>query len=643
MKIAVDMPLKLRKNPRALLASLLALGIVGGASACSADEPATGDGGSWTVLTYSIADTDLEPFLMEDLDELGEVGGSDALNLVALVDRAEDYGDDPVLGLDGWSGARLLEVGEQSATVLEEMGDVNTGDPAVLAAFIERGIAEYPADNYALLISDHGASWPGVGGDESAEEDTLTLAELDEALGAGLAAAGVETLDLLGFDACLMATYEVASALAPHAQRLLASQELEPGHGWDYTALGVVADNGGATVDELGAAIIDGFEAQAEAEGTQTEITLSLVDLSQMADVDAALAEFTGALTESAAVAGPVIGRTLAQTLGFGRSPDPAEDSHMADLGILAGEIGVDALYASDTADNLVRAINDAVLYKVDGQATRGATGLSIYFPPTPELFLDEYRSLGDAGGWADFLLAFYGVGTELPVEQAVRFNGAEAVTMFDEDGLTIQGTVDEALIGAIAETYIRYGIALPDGSVTYLGNEPATAYDDGSGDLQGTFDLTEFVISDGEDSVSAYLDLAEESDGVISISAPMGYYAPGDVDGESYVDALLSLTADADSGDILSETYYSYKPGPGTYGQLSAKPTGIIVPERLHVLDDGTEEWLPVSDYGLYAKLSELSYDFVPLKSGTQLIIELWVVDFAGNADVVSALVEVP
>ncbi len=628
---------------RRALAALLAGGIVIGAAGCSADEPASADGGSWTVLTYSIADTDLEPYLMEDLDELGEAGGRDDLNLVALVDRAEDYGDDPVLGLEGWSGARLLEIGQRSATVLEEMGDVNTGDPAVLAEFIERGIAEYPAENYALLISDHGASWPGVGGDESADEDTLTLAELDEALGAGLAAAGIERLDLLGFDACLMATYEVASALAPHAQRLIASQELEPGHGWDYTALGIVSDADGVSADELGVAIIDGFEAQAKAEGTETEITLSLIDLTQMPEVDAALLDFTQVLGERAALAGPVVGRTLARTLGFGRSPDPAEDSHMTDLGILASEIGVDALYAAPAADALVRSINDAVLYKVEGQATRGATGLAIYFPPTPEHFLDEYRTLGDAGGWADFLLAFYGAGTELSADQAVRFNGSEAVTLFDEDGLTVQGTVDAALIGAIADSYIRYGVIEEDGSVTYIGQEPATPYDDGSGDVQGTYDLTKFMISDGEDSVSAYLQLTEESDGVISISAPMGYYAPGDVDGETYVDALLSLTADAESGDVLSETYYSYKPGPGTYGQLSVKPTGLIVPEMLSVLEDGTEEWISPAGSGLYARLADLSYDFVPLAPGTQLVIELWVVDFAGNSDVVSARVEVP
>lgn len=632
-----------RRATRVSLSLALALSLAVGVSACSAEEESAAEPGSWTILTYSIADTDLEPFLMEDLDELGEVGSDAALNLVALVDRAEDYGDDPVLGLDGWVGGQLLEIGQGEATVIEEMGELNTGDPGVLADFIERGITDYPAENYALLISDHGASWPGVGGDESADEDSLTLAELDEALATGLSAAGVEQLDLLGFDACLMATYEVASALAPHAQRLLASQELEPGHGWDYTALDVIAENGGATVDELGAAIIDGFEAQAKEQETQTEITLSLIDLTRMGEVDAALAEFTQNLIDQGAAAAPVVGRTLAQTLGFGRSPDPEEDSHMTDLGILAGEIGVDALYASDAADDLVRAVNDVVLYKVDGQATRGATGLSIYFPPTPELFVEDYRSLADAGGWAEFLLSYYGSATALPEEQQARFTSENAEVFFDDDGLTISGTFDPALFDTIAESYIRYGVVEDDGSVTFIGQEPAEVADDGSGLVVGVYDLTQLTISDGEDTVSAYLELGAETDGVFSISVPMGYYSPDDVDSESYQDALLSLTVDAASGDVLNEMYYSYKPSTGMYGQLAAKPDGIIVPEVLNVLDDGSEEWLATDDYGLYAKLADLSYDFPALPSGTQLFIELWVVDFAGNGQAVSALVEVP
>ena len=638
------MPPLARPRPSVLVAIIAAIGLVGGLGACAATSQPTAESGSWTVLSFSIADTDLEPYMMDDVAEMGSVDSNDALSIVALVDRADGYTDDDVLGVDDWVGGKLLELSDSNAEVLDDLGDVNTGDPAVLSEFITRGIQQYPADNYALIISDHGASWPGVGGDESADEDHLSLAELDEAIGSGLEGAGLDKLDLLGFDACLMATYEVASTLAPRADRLLASQELEPGHGWDYTALQSVVDNGGATVDELGAALIDGFEQQAKDQETDAEITLSLIDLTAMDSVDAALATFTGELIDRASGVSPAVGRSLAQTLGFGTNSDPEQDSFMSDLAILAGEIGVDALDVSDAADALVRSINDVVIDKVDGQATTGATGLSIYFPPTVEYFDADYNELGLDSGWSEFLAAYYGAGTDIPAENEAQFAEGDAEVFFDEDGLNITASFASAAEDNLAEAFIRYGVVETDESITFLGQEPAAIADDGSGQALGIFDLTMMTISDGEDTTGAYLDLTANDDfSVVTIDVPMGYYAPGDESGETYQDALLSLVTDGETGDVLSETYYSYNEQLGTYGALSTEPDGIIVPEQLNVLDDGTEEWFGTSDYGLFADLPGLEYNFETLESGTLVYIELFVIDFGGNRDVVSATVEIP
>ena len=81
------------------------------------------------------------------------------------------------------------------------------------------------------------SSWPGVGADGSSDNDQLTLAELHDGIASGLDSAKVGALDFLGFDACLMATYETASTLQDVANLMVASQELEPGYGWDYTSL----------------------------------------------------------------------------------------------------------------------------------------------------------------------------------------------------------------------------------------------------------------------------------------------------------------------------------------------------------------------------------------------------------------------
>jgi hypothetical protein len=614
------------------------------------DPPATdaplpaGDG--WTVLVYSIADTDLEPFLLEDVGEMGEVGSGSGLDIVGLVDRASDYSSDPVLGIDDWHGAKLLHIEQNVATDLVDLGDINTGDPQVLADFITTGIQNYPAEHYALIISDHGASWPGVGGDESQGGDGLDLAELNAGIAAGLAGAGVDQLDLLGFDACLMATYEVASSLAPLAHRLVASQELEPGHGWDYRALQVLIDDPLTDVDTLGTAIVDGFEAQAQEQGTDAEITLSLIDLDQMPLVDAALLEFTNVLSPRAGALGATIGSTREAVLSFGRSPDPTEDTQMVDLGILVSQIGVEALDVSPQADALVRAINDVVLHSVEGAATRGATGLSIYFPPQPEYLSPDYAAVASGASWKSFLDAYYAGGDAIPVDEQPEFENADGIAevFFDEDGLNISGVFDLAAQDNLSQATIDYGIVGDDGSITYIGSEPAAISDDGSGLALGIYDLTALTLTDGEDWTYAYLSLAyDEVNNIATVDVPMAYYASGDVAGETYQDVLLSLVVDGNTGDIISETYYAFDEAIGTYGELTADPAGLIFPELFLSTVDGTGEWIPATDIGLYADLPSLQYDLEALPSGTELYIELTVTDFGGNSDYVGAYVTIP
>ncbi len=604
-----------------------------------------GDGEGWTVLLYSIADTDLEPFLLADAAEMAEVGSQDGLNLVALVDRAESYSSEPLLNVPDWVGAKLLRV-EQGEMVEElDLGDLNTGDPATLASFIAEGIAANPAGRYSLIISDHGAAWPGVGGDESSDHDSLTVAELQQGISAGLAEAGVDKLDLLGFDACLMATYEVATSMTSVADRMLASQELEPGHGWDYTALQLLADDPSTTADALGSALIDGFEAQAAAEQTSSEITLSLIDLTQMGALDSALAGFTGQMTEVATDVGPLVGRTLASTLGFGVNPDPTQDTHMADLGMLVSQIGVDALFVSDAADGVSRALNDVVVDSVAGSTRQGATGLSIYFPPTGELFDPAYAEVTANGGWMDFLAAYYGAGAAIPVEEQPAFADPEggAVVTFDGDGVTVEASFDPALEENLSEATISYGIVEEDGTVTFFGEEPADLAFDGSGSVAAFYDLTILTMGDGEDSAPAYLTMTiDEESGTWSADVPLAYYAPGDDSGD-YQDVLLTIVVDAETGDVLNETYYGYNPELETYGELTADPEGLIVPQVLSAGSDGGYEWIATSDVGLYADLPNLIYELEALPSGTLVYLELALYDFGGNSTTIGTVVEIP
>ena len=657
------MPLLPARSPRSLAATLAVLLLTSvGTAACTGggsdggdDTPAesaahTGrEGNGWTVLHYSMADTNLEPFMVTDVNELGAVGSNENLQIREFMDRSAGYGEDELLDQGSWVGARVLDLGAGGSTeVVEDLGNVDSADPQVLASFIADGIEAHRAGHYALVISDHGASWPGIGPDEGSDYDVLDLAEITDAISTGLERAGVDKLDLLGFDACLMANFEVASAVAPLADRLVASQELEPGHGWDYGSLRLLAGDPLATADELGEELLAGFADQAAEQGTQDQITLALIDLTRMAALDEAVAGFASALTEQSTDVAPVVGQSEATTLAFGKSPDETQDKHLSDLGLLAGAIGGAAPEVADQADAVVAALDDAVVDSVDGVGTAGATGLSIYLPPVPELADPAYLDVSSSADWADFLDAYYSAGAAIPAGEQPEFtdpaNGPDV--SFDDDGsITLTGTFDPAALDNITEATISYALVNDDDSITYLGEEIAEFADTGAApEAEGNYDLTVLQLTDGEDSAYAYVELDLSDDlSTAFFDVPLTYYASTDPRGKDPRDAQLSLVLDIESGTFSSETIYIYDEQSGGYGELAPDPEGIIVPDVLTIGADGEQTWEPTTDVGLYADIANLTYEFVPLDPGTTIQADLTLYDFGGNTSTLSSLVEVP
>ena len=90
----------------------------------------------------------------------------------------------------------------------------------------------YPADKYALVLSDHGMGWPGGWSDpdpggsgdrripiEAALGNQLYLNELDDALAQIRQETGLDKFELIGMDACLMGHVEVLSACLLYTSR----------------------------------------------------------------------------------------------------------------------------------------------------------------------------------------------------------------------------------------------------------------------------------------------------------------------------------------------------------------------------------------------------------------------------------------
>ncbi len=287
----------------------------GGSGAPAADDTGGATTTDWTVLVYMDADNDLEQYVVHDLEELeAGVAASDdgRLTVLVQVDRADGYVDD-----DGdWTGTRRYRVvgdtdpEHRASTVLEDLGEVDMGDPDTLSAFLAWGDRTAPAAHTALVLWNHGTSWsrpdphgaeggtpsatppPGIAWDDESQQE-ISIADGDLARALSGRAAG--PLDLVAFDACNMGAWEVAHDLAPHADWMVAAETWVGGEGLMYTPWLPTLAGGASPRDAALRAAQDAVEQGGER-------SYAAYALAQLPAMDAALDALAGAALDDPAV-----------------------------------------------------------------------------------------------------------------------------------------------------------------------------------------------------------------------------------------------------------------------------------------------------------------------------------------------------
>ncbi|KAL8430789.1 hypothetical protein Efla_004025 [Eimeria flavescens] len=138
-----------------------------------------------------------------------------------------------------------LQDGRREWLLLRALGEVDMNDPLVLQTTVTRFLDMFPSRHYAVTLWNHGSAWAGFGDDESnPNSQPMSLQDIAAGLTNGIYGSKLGKVDrsfrlsLLGFDACLMGSYDVLEALAPLTHFFLASEENEPGHGWNYRQAG---------------------------------------------------------------------------------------------------------------------------------------------------------------------------------------------------------------------------------------------------------------------------------------------------------------------------------------------------------------------------------------------------------------------
>lgn len=181
---------------------------------------------AWTVLLYSAADNDQKVYNIQNVAELETVGSDASVALVAQVDTGDKC--DRYL-LEKAPQADLTRI---QSPALETRGPVDMSSPDTLADFITWGMKNYPAQHTLVIVSDHGSGWEGAVEDDS-HDDWMSMPAMRSAFEKAQASTG-QTVDVIGFDACLMASTEVAHELKDVCRYVVGSEDYEDSAGWPY-------------------------------------------------------------------------------------------------------------------------------------------------------------------------------------------------------------------------------------------------------------------------------------------------------------------------------------------------------------------------------------------------------------------------
>ena len=370
-----------------LFALVLALVLFGGTVACKGGEQSGTDGAKtdakisdFTLLVY-ICGSDLE-----------QKRGAATANIAEMLSADIPDGVNVILQTGGSSKWRNFDIPSDRSNryavkngtleLIESNPPVNMGSERAFASFLKFGIEKYPAEQTAVIFWNHGGgSAVGVCSDALNGNDFLTLSEISSALEiVGLK----KKLSFVGFDACLMANYETARILAPYAEKMIASEELEPSGGWDWKK----------TLENLSdpTEIAKGYAVK----NADTDYyTVSVIDLEKFGIVEDL---FSHVVEKIGRGEKNLIARAAYYAQGFGSSSGKGDAGDLYDLCGVADYLDLEYDFS-----DCVTCFN--------GTARADAGGLSFYFPVGSQKYMDSYTDGIATPAYGDFLKKYFSSG----------------------------------------------------------------------------------------------------------------------------------------------------------------------------------------------------------------------------------------
>ena len=385
----------------------------------------------WAILAYFDGDNNLEPYFISYLDDLENAAGNEEVVIAAQLDRSPGWWEWQQAELvwnddtshDNWTDTRrFLVEHDTSGTSFAEysnysIGEANMGDSAVLQSFIEWGIGNLPdANNYALILGDHGLGWPAICMDNT-DDDFLTMPEIVSAV----SDADVH-FDTIFLNACLMGGIEVASYLDNISDYLVFSEDemwgildtlftIDVNYYYDFASH--ISES--TTSQSLAGSIALNYYQSCTAWWQDYDMTISTIDCSQVDAVLNAVDFFADSIIASQDAISDCRSAVIAST-SFCSNPDYTDLYEIAEAVFLSSSDPQVQLAAA----TLCAAIDNLVLENYTNGINEDAKGISVYLPnPRYDSYWTEYKESEFAAihRLDELAIAMYGEPDETPPE----------------------------------------------------------------------------------------------------------------------------------------------------------------------------------------------------------------------------------
>jgi len=365
----------------------------------------------WTVMVYMNAANDLDPYSVENFNQMESVASNPQVRFV--VQWKQWQAGFPNSTFDG-TRRYLVKYDTSNQIVSQLIQDMGTGidmgNPQTLDDFITWSEQNYPADRYCLVIWDHGNGWRrsltphqatrGVSYDDQFGT-SINVWQLQQAL-------GNSQLDIVAWDASLMQMIEVADEIKSKTPYVVGSEESPPAAGYPYDVVfGKFRDNPDDTTADLCKSFVDGM-IQAYGNSSQYAITQSVIDTSKIPALNATIGKLAGTLELNVGSLQTVVPAVRSASQSY--SLDTVNGRYYYDLYDVCSKLGPDSNITAvqSACTSVMNAIKNAVIYENHNSGSPGSHGVSIDFSPSSSFnaYASDYGLLQFESdtGWGTWL-----------------------------------------------------------------------------------------------------------------------------------------------------------------------------------------------------------------------------------------------